>query len=127
MVILMNSIILVTGKVKFRITLDPSIWILDDRKFPLGDRIPGTEGLAVELGPFLNNAEPDPAATHVICHRSQGETVTLTMEEARTALMCFAKENKPIREGGPALLYLADGSNKEQPIDFLTQLEVVVR
>ncbi|WP_089964488.1 hypothetical protein [Lihuaxuella thermophila] len=121
----MNSVILVTGKVKFRITLDPSIWIIDDRKFPLSDRIPGTEGLAVELGPFLTNAEPDPAATHVICHRSQGKPVTLTMEEAHSALMCFAKENKPIREGGPALLYLADGSNKEQPVDFLTQLEVV--
>jgi hypothetical protein len=53
------------------------------------------------------------------------ENVTLTMEQAKSALMCFAKENKPIREGGPALLYLADGSNKDQPIDYLTELEVV--
>jgi hypothetical protein len=121
----MNPIILITGNVKFRINLDPSIWIIDNRKFPLGDRLPGTEGLAVELWPFLKNAEPAEDATHVICHRSKGENVTLTMEQAKSALMCFAKENKPIREGGPALLYLADGSNKDQPIDYLTELEVV--
>ncbi|MBA4492878.1 hypothetical protein ACFO25_08690 [Paenactinomyces guangxiensis] len=121
----MNPTILITGKVKFRISLDPSIWIIDDRHFPLSDLIPGTEGLAMKLAPFLQNAEPSPDATHVICHRSQGEPVILQMKEAAAALMCFAKENKPIRDGGPALLYLADGSNKEKPVDFLTHLEVV--
>ncbi|KPD01293.1 hypothetical protein LR69_00450 [Geobacillus sp. BCO2] len=28
----MNDIIVLTGKVKFRITLDPGVWIFDDRK-----------------------------------------------------------------------------------------------
>lgn len=123
----MSSVILITGLVQFRINLDPSIWIIDDRRFLLSDRIEGTEGLAMELAPFLKNAEPDAKATHIICHRSVGEPVTLTMGQAQTALMCFAKENQPIREGGPALLYLADGSNKENPVDHLTELEVVKR
>ncbi|SFI98326.1 hypothetical protein [Thermoflavimicrobium dichotomicum] len=123
----MHSVILITGKVKFRINLDPTIWIVDDRHFPLSERLPGVEGLAMELGPFLNNAEPDLSATHMICHRSQGENVVLTMEEARSAYLCFAKNNQPIREGGPALLYLADGSNKDEPIDYLTELEVIVQ
>jgi hypothetical protein len=121
----MNGIILVTGKVKFRINLDPTIWIIDERRFPLEERLPGVEGLAVELGTFLKNAEPDLDATHVIVHRRDGEHVTLTIEEARTALMCFAKNGKPIREKGPALLYLADGSNKDHPIDSIRELEVV--
>jgi hypothetical protein len=120
----MSPIILITGKVRFRINLDPTIWIIDDRRFSLSDRIPGTEGLAMELAPFLNNAEPAPEATHVILHRSKGENEILTLEQARTSFLCFAKENKPIREGGPALLYLADGSNKDNPVSHLTELEV---
>jgi hypothetical protein len=40
------------------------------------------------------------------------------------ALMCFAKDGKPIREGGPVLLYLADGSNRHAPIDGITGLEL---
>ena len=31
----MENIILVNGKVKFSITLDPSVWIFDDRKLDL--------------------------------------------------------------------------------------------
>ncbi|MGA9172589.1 MAG: hypothetical protein WBZ33_01200 [Thermoactinomyces sp.] len=120
----MSPIILITGKVRFRINLDPTIWIIDDRRFSLSDRIPGTEGLAMELAPFLNNAEPAADATHVILHRSKGENEFLTLEQARTSFLCFAKENKPIREGGPALLYLADGSNKDNPVSHLTELEV---
>jgi hypothetical protein len=121
----MHSVILITGKVEFQINLDPTVWIFDERKFPLEERLPGVEGLAMELGIFINHAQPHPEATKVICHRSQGEPITLSLEQVRTAYLCFAKENRPIREGGPALLYLADGSNKDHPIDFLTQLEIV--
>lgn len=32
---MMNSIILINGKVNFQITLDPSVWIFDDRKVDL--------------------------------------------------------------------------------------------
>jgi hypothetical protein len=123
-VITMNPVILVTGLVRYRITLDPSIWIIDERKFPLSDRIEGEEGLAVELGLFLKNAEPKPDATHVIIRRDGKEPVILTLDEAMSALMCFAKDGKPVREGGPALLYLADGSNRKNPIDSIVELEV---
>jgi hypothetical protein len=121
----MSPSILITGKVAFRINLDPTIWILDDRRFQLGERIAGTEGLAMELGPYLDKAEPDADVTQVVCHREQGDAVTLTLEQARSAFLCFAKDGRPIREGGPALLYLADGSNKEQPISHIRELELV--
>ena len=123
----MHGVILITGQVKFRINLDPSIWIIDDRHFQLSERLEGVEGLAMEFAPYLKKAEPDPAATHLLCHRSEGEDISITMEEAMSAYLCFAKEGKPIREGGPALLYLADGSNRDHPISHITQLEVIVR
>lgn len=120
----MNSVIQITGDVKFTINLDPTIWIFDERQFPLEERLEGVEGLAVELAPFLANAEPSETATKLICRRRRGEDVVISMEEAKKAFLCFAKQNKPIKEGGPALLYLSDGSNKDQPIDYLTHLEV---
>lgn len=122
---MMNPVIQVTGDVKYTIHLDPTIWIFDERRFPLEERLDGVSGLAVELAPFLANAEPSEKATKLICRRRQGEDVVISMEEAKKAYLCFAKDNKPIREGGPALLYLADGSNKDQPVDYLTHLEVV--
>lgn len=124
-VIYMSAVILITGKVKFRINLDPTIWIFDKRRFSLSDRFDGVEGLAMELKPFFENAEPEKDVTQVICHRSQGEPVTLSYEEASSAYLCFAKDNKPIRDGGPALLYLADGSNKDQPLSHLTEFELI--
>lgn len=120
----MNEIILVIGKVQFSINIDPSVFIFDERRFPLSDRIPGTEGLAMELGPILERAEPSDEVTKVVCHRSSGKPVELTFQQAKEAYLCFAKDGKRIVEGGPALLYLADGSNKEQPIDDLLKLEI---
>lgn len=120
----MHPVIQITGQVKYTIQLDPTIWILDERRFPLQERIPGTEGFAMELAPFLDYAEPSVQATHVLCHRSQGEPQLLTFAQTRSALLCFAQNNQPIRAGGPALLYLADGSNQENPIDYLQHLEV---
>ncbi|MBD1370949.1 hypothetical protein IC620_01050 [Hazenella sp. IB182357] len=121
----MNEIILVKGLVKYPITLDPSIWIIDDRKVELSDYLTQVEGLAVKLGLFLSNAEPDPKASQVICHRHGQPSVTLTHEEAKEAWMCFAKDGKPISAGGPALLYYADGRNKEKPIDHISYFEIV--
>lgn len=120
----MNSVIQITGDVKYSINLDPTIWIFDERRFPLEERLEGVEGLAVELAPFLANAEPSESATKVICRRHRGDDVIISMDDAKKAFLCFAKQNKPIQEGGPALLYLSDGSNKEQPVDSLTHLEV---
>jgi hypothetical protein len=121
----MNDVILITGAVAYQINLDPTVWIFDDRKAEMGKWFPGVEGWGMQLGPFLENAQPDPKATHVICHQSTGEKVTISMDQARSAILRFSRDGKPIRPDGPALLYLADGSNVDQPIGYLTRLEVV--
>ncbi|RAL25670.1 hypothetical protein [Thermoflavimicrobium daqui] len=122
----MHSVILITGKVKYQINLDPTIWIIDDRHFNLNEYFSEVEGLAMMFETFLHNADPDPAATHVICHRSRGESITLTIEEAYKSYLCFAKEGQPLQEGGPIHLYLADGRNKQNPIDYIIKFEVVI-
>jgi hypothetical protein len=120
----MHDIILITGSVHFAITLDPTIWIFDDRRFELAERISGAVGLAIPFTPFLNNAEPFLDATKVICHRREAASVELTLEQAKSAYLCFARDGKPIKEGGPALLFLEDGSNKMEPVDYIQRLEV---
>ncbi|MFC4076973.1 hypothetical protein [Salinithrix halophila] len=121
----MSPIILITGNVTYQINLDPTIWIVDERRFDMGSRFPGIDGLGISFAPFLANAEPAPDATQVILHRRGKETVTLTMAEAKEAIFQFAREGKPIHPDGPALLFLADGSNRDQPIDFIEKIEVV--
>ncbi len=121
----MHDIILITGNTKFKITLDPTIWIFDDRRFELSDKIPEASGLAIEFAPFFSNAEPSPEATKVICHRHEREDIELSIEQVKSAYLCFAIEGKPVKEDGPALLYLADGSNKEKPINFIQELEII--
>ncbi|WP_052807407.1 hypothetical protein [Risungbinella massiliensis] len=120
----MSDIILIIGNVQYVINVDPSIFIVDKNHFPLSDRLPETTGLAMELGPILERSEPNQDAHSVICHRSQGEPITITLEQAKQAFLCFAQDGKPLREDGPAHLYLADGSNKSDPIRFLEKLEV---
>lgn len=121
----MNDVILITGKVKYQINLDPSIWIFDDRRFEMDERFPGINGLGMELGPFLDHAEPHEDATRVIIHQQNGNQVELSLEAARSAVLQFAREGKPIRPDGPALLYLADGSNRDRPVNFITRMEVL--
>jgi hypothetical protein len=121
----MNDVILITGAVTYQINLDPTVWIFDDRKIEMDKWIPGVEGWGMHLGPFLEKAQPDPKATKVICHQSTGEKVVLSIDQARSAILRFSRDGKPIRPDGPALLYLADGSNSSQPIGYLTRLEVV--
>lgn len=121
----MDSVILITGKVKFQINLDPSIWIFDERRFQLNDRFEGTQGTAIEFKPFLEHAEPEPSANKLICHRRKAEPVTISLSDAKKSFLCFAINNQPIREEGPILLYFADGSNKENPISQITKFEVI--
>lgn len=122
---MMNLVILITGQVKFQINLDPSIWIFDERRFQLSDRLEGTEGTAIEFKPFLEHAEPDPLANKLICHRREAEPVTISMSEAKKSFLCFAIDNQPLGEQGPVLLYFADGSNKENPIGRIKKFEVI--
>jgi hypothetical protein len=121
----MHNIILLTGNVKFKITLDPTIWIFDDRRFELSDRLEGAEGLAMEIEPYIHNTEPDEDTTSAICHLHNGEKISISLATLLSSYLCFAIDGKPIKEGGPALLYFADGSNKDNPIKAIKEIEMV--
>lgn len=120
-------IIQIKGDTNFTINLDPGIWIFDERKFPMETKLQGVSGLGIELRPFLLNAEPKEGAHTVMIHRREGENIQLSFEEVLDSYLCFAIDGKPVREdqGGPALLYLSDGSNLDQPIRFIKTIEVV--
>lgn len=123
--IILDFVILITGKVRFQINLDPSVWLFDERRFPLEEKIDGTTGTAIQLQPFIEHAEPSPSATQLICHRrGEQEPVTIPLAEVNNCYLCFAIENKPLPSGGPVWLYFADGSNKDQPIDHITKFEI---
>ncbi|MCH5583588.1 hypothetical protein MK805_01205 [Shimazuella sp. AN120528] len=121
----MHDIIQVTGNVKFKITLDPTIWIFDDRRFELADRISETNGLAIEIEPFIHYTEPAEDTTHAVCHLHDGEKIHVPLATLLSSYLCFAIDGKPIKEGGPALLYFADGSNKDNPIKAIREIEMV--
>ncbi|MBO8171298.1 MAG: peptidyl-prolyl cis-trans isomerase [Bacillaceae bacterium] len=166
----MAEVITITGNVKFPITLDPSVWIFDDRKLKMPDalenrnetqpdlpqappssvplqwerelqdrNIPSlkSEKLFVEkkdisgdygmkLGPFLGNAQPSEEAKEVICHLQQGEPVSIPLEQAKDAILLFALDGQPIRgEEGPVHLFLADGTNRDNPIKGIYKFEVL--
>ncbi|HEY8342132.1 MAG TPA: peptidyl-prolyl cis-trans isomerase [Calditerricola sp.] len=167
----MADVIVIKGKVRYTITLDPTVWIFDDRKVPMAEAfdparvteekaarqdtevqtaaerwvaalrdgaVPTAKSEALHaakqaldgdwgmpLAPFLQNAGPDPDATAVICHLENGERVALSMEEAKEAILQFAKDGKPIRDSGPVHLYYGDGRNRDNPIKGIAVMEVV--
>lgn len=118
----MDDIIIVTGKVTYPITLDPTVWIFDNRKFELSEQIADTDGLAMELAPFIAHTEPSPNVTTAVCQLANGEEITLSLEQLTSSYLCFALDGKPIKDGGPALLYFADGSNKNNPIGNIRKI-----
>ncbi|WCK53368.1 peptidyl-prolyl cis-trans isomerase [Aneurinibacillus sp. Ricciae_BoGa-3] len=156
----MSDIITISGKVKYAITLDPSVWIFDDRNFKMEDffarigeeqqdeedrsleaigrqwdrelregvptkqteklfaekkRIAGDYGIA--FAPFLKNAEPEAGSSMVICKHPDGAETKLSLDDAGSAILCFAIDGKPIRgEEGPVQLFFGDGRNMNDPI-----------
>lgn len=116
---------MITGEVNYTINLDPSIWTFDERRFPLSEKFPQTEGTAIELNHFLAHADIKPTASKIICHRGDQEPVPISIAEANDCYLCFAINDQPIKEQGPVKLYLADGSNLHHPIDQITKFEVV--
>jgi len=157
------------GAVSFTITLDPSVWIFDERKFDLqtydgkelqdvfdvNEYLEGTgsqwdkelkEGATppsekksmieqrkalqgdygMRLAPFIENAQPAPTVTSMRIWRENGESITLPLSDAKRAFLQFAKDGKPIREGGPALFYLPEMWREKQPaIDHIVAFEFV--
>ena len=121
----MIDVILITGAVNYQINLDPSVWIFDDRKIALSEHFPDIEDWGIQLAPFLEHAEPEAGATHVIVHQRNGQQTTLTLEQAKTTILRFTHQGKPIRSDGPAWLYLADGSNVNDPLRSLKEFQVI--
>jgi hypothetical protein len=152
------------GKVKYPITLDPGVWIFDDRKLDLNtyfesekpvvdeneeytkkvgkifDReikegavlpptlkserrflkerlLTGTFGIKLE--PFLKNAEPTEDANSLIIETKNGD-VSIPIETAGTLVLAFSKDGKPLKEDGPIHVLYEDGSNRENPIKYVT-------
>jgi hypothetical protein len=135
------DIILLTGNARYTITLDPSSWLFDDRKFDLDTYFKEPHGLdnpprkykkrellkeaftfAVPLKPFLENAEPAPEAVKLVIRTKKGDEYDISLETARTAILSFTKDGKFLTENGPAHFYYGDGSNRDHPITDIAQL-----
>ncbi len=91
----MNEIILIQGKVKYQINLDPSLWIFDDRRFEMSEQFPGVDGLGMEFGPFLKNAEPAEDATKLVIHQRGGGRVILPLEHAYNLVFSLPGQASP--------------------------------
>ena len=159
------SIVTITGNVKYSITLDPSVWIFDDRKFDLDqffsdfrevkdeeddlviDRerqiregavspptlksekkyekeklLDGTFGIKLE--PFLKNAEVTGSAVKCL-FKTEGEDVSVPIEEAGGMILCFSNNGKPLGEDGPVHVYFPDGSNRMTPVKRVKEIHIV--
>ena len=164
----METIIPITGNASFKITLDPTVWIFDDRRIDLdtyfgGDYVErdemeeykeamgkhwsreimegatfpptlksekkyekqkmltGTFGMVLE--PFIKNAEPAEDAETFTLVTEHGEH-TFPLADAKKIILQYSLQGKPLRDGGPVYALLADGSNREEPIRFVTSIRI---
>ncbi|HEX7066216.1 MAG TPA: peptidyl-prolyl cis-trans isomerase [Bacillales bacterium] len=136
------DIILLTGNLDYTITLDPSAWLFDDRKFDLNQYFKEPHDLdnpprkykkrellkedytfGVPLKPFLENASPKPEAEKLVIETKNGEH-EMSIKEAKNAVLGFSKNGKFLNEDGPAHLYYGNGSNQDNPITDITKIIV---
>lgn len=140
-------IVQVNGNVKFPITLDPSVWIFDDRKVLLEEYL--QNGLIIEnndektghstsnkgltkqerekvlensyvmpIKQFLLNAEPLEKAQSATLHTDQGE-VQISYEELLNSVLLFALNGKPLKEDGPVHVYT---NHQSEPIKGVNKI-----
>lgn len=138
----MPDIIVLTGNLNYTITLDPSSWLFDDRKFELNGYFEKPHDLddpprkykkrellkedytfAIPFKPFLENAGPKPESNTLVIETRNGQH-EIPLEEAKKSLFAFTKEGKFLNQDGPAHFYYGDGSNREEPITEITKLVV---
>lgn len=161
-------IIPIKGAVTYQLTLDPTVWIFDDRKLDLTtyfitekvevdnekylrdmgahwsreimegavfpptlkterkfDRkgmLTGTFGM--QLKPFLDNAQIVEHATEVVFECSTEEAHTFSIEAAKSLILKFSQDGKPLVEDGPVHILFNDGSNIDKPIKQVTAIRV---
>lgn len=137
----MPDIIVLTGNLNYTLTLDPSSWLFDDRKFELDrffeephdlDYPPRTYKkrellqadytFAIPFKPFLENGEPDPEAEALVIETKNGEQHEVPLETAKKSILAFTKDGKFLMEDGPAHFYFGDGSNREYPVKEIAKL-----
>ncbi|WP_261133849.1 peptidyl-prolyl cis-trans isomerase [Bacillus sp. Marseille-Q3570] len=163
----MESIVLIKGKVSYPITLDPGVWIFDDRKVDLstyfneekiehedsytkdvsqhwdrerteGAKVPTrtnenkirfnkdelfTKSYGIPLNPFLENAKPTNAEA-IELHTSTDKVISLTIEEAKSGILGFSLNGKPLTDG-PVHFYHGDGSNQNDPVRDINRIIVI--
>ncbi|WLV25647.1 hypothetical protein QR721_05425 [Aciduricibacillus chroicocephali] len=98
-------IVLIKGSVKYDITLDPSVWIFDDRKLSLEDYLkndPSKSGLDSES---RNSKSPTERSSRKST-LSVSETGSYVME-----LKFFIERAEPFEEAQSAQLKAADGTS----------------
>lgn len=162
-------IVQLKGKVNYPITLDPSVWIFDDRKIMLEEAFTGSSEKKVKEDPvkkaaelfnqeiysqksikppvnkslsrkeqekalihsfvmpirdFIETAEIHSGAKRVLL-KTGGDDIGISIEQLTSAYFLFAVNGKPIRENGPVHLFFGDGSNQEDPITGITEIEFV--
>lgn len=165
---MVETIIPIKGAVKFQLTLDPTVWIFDDRKLDLNtyfvsekaeednekylrdmgahwsreimegavfpptlkterkfDRkgmMTGTFGM--EIKPFLKNAEIENNAKEVVFECTNDEEHAFPIEVAENFIFKFSQDGKPLTDNGPVHVLFADGSNLENPIQFVRAIRI---
>lgn len=165
----MVKTVALTGQFKHPLTLDPSVWIFDDRKIDLttyfdndnleeeneierytknvsahwdrelteGAMFPpinksvkhfekekilqGTYGM--KLQPFIHNAELLEGVTTCMLKTENGKAYEITKEQLLEGIVQFSKDGKPLSADGPVYFYFGDGSNKEEPIKNIIEIE----
>ncbi|WP_058306987.1 hypothetical protein [Gracilibacillus massiliensis] len=150
-------IIQIKGNVKYPITLDPSVWIFDDRKVRLeeafNDAAPSSEekiesnsklnkppvnnsikkynkkellenSYVMPIKEFIENAEMNENVTKANLVMKD-DTKTISKEQLINSYLLFSIDGKQIKDQGPAYLYFGDGSNQENPIKGIKEIEMI--
>lgn len=145
-------IITLKGNVAYTITLDPSVWIFDDRKIAVEDYMSGwqiedsddfpgsrppvmeslekfkkagsdTGSYVMALSPFIERAEPSSSAAEVQLLGSDGNVRgEITIEELNGSSLLFSIGGKQIRDQGPAYLYI---SPEHEPIKDFSAIVII--
>ncbi|MFS0751972.1 hypothetical protein [Oceanobacillus sp. 1P07AA] len=147
-------IVMIKGNVHYPITLDPTVWIFDDRKIKLEEafkieknkqdeysgfqkppvnrsisKMEGEEFLKnsyiMPLYDFISNAEPTREATTVkLITGTEDSFETISVENLLNGYFLFSKNGKPLKEDGPVHFYYGDGSNQDNPIKNIKEIVI---
>ncbi|GAK07381.1 hypothetical protein [Geomicrobium sp. JCM 19038] len=149
-----QHILTLSGESKFTITIDPTVWIFDNRKLDVdqhfndqseqdkpeepefGPRRWQTNQIRTKkealiegsygmvLKPFIENAEPTDQAKTLVAIRRNGEEYSAPIDVAKEWIAVFSENGQVIKTSGPLHIYYGDGSNRENPITDVVGLRL---